>query len=89
MLPNCDKSAAQKGEFGYRASSATENLDVEVAYFLAQGIAVDPQQVRGTDLIAARGREGRGQQRMLDLAQNAMIQAGGRKPVLELGKVSR
>ena len=43
---------AKRG-FSYRASVAAENLDVEIADLLAQGIAVDAQQICGADLIAA------------------------------------
>jgi hypothetical protein len=37
MLPNCDKSAAQKPHFGQAGSAlaAAENLDVEVTNLLA------------------------------------------------------
>ena len=43
-----------------------ENLDVEVADFLPQSIAVDPQQVGRPDLIAAGGGQHGGQQGMFD-----------------------
>ena len=49
------------------SAAATEDLDIEVADFLAQRVAVDPEQVRGADLIAARGGERHRQERMLDL----------------------
>ncbi len=61
MLLNYDKTAAQKPQFGFSPLiAAAENLDVEIADFLSQRIAVDPQQVGGADLIAAgRGQSGR------------------------------
>src|SRR5260370_40412518 len=58
------------------SAAAAEHLDVEVADFLAQCVAVDPEQVGGPDLIAARGRERHRQQRVLDLAQDAVVQTG-------------
>src|SRR5882672_5456197 len=80
---------------GYRRLShisispaAAEHLDVEIADLLAQRIAVDPEQVGGADLVAAGGRERHREQRMLDLPQNAVIEAGGRQLVAEGRKVS-
>src|SRR5689334_11649978 len=87
MLPNCDKSAAQKRGISSPASAAAENLDVQVADFLAQGIAVDAQQVRGADLVAAGGGQGRGQQWMFDLTQDPVIETGGRQAVFKARKI--
>jgi hypothetical protein len=43
MLPNCDNSAAQDPEIRRGCSAAAaENLDIEVADFLPQRIAVEP-----------------------------------------------
>src|SRR5689334_21335027 len=43
------------------SAPASINLNVEVPDLLAQRIAVQPEQVGGADLVAAGGREGRGQ----------------------------
>ena len=76
-----------KRRFGYLGSAAPENLDVEVADFLAQGIAVDAQQIRGADLIAAGRSQGRRQQRLLNLAQDPVIQPGRRQAILEAREI--
>src|SRR5262245_65164078 len=70
------------------SSAAAKHLDVEVADFLAQGVAVDPEQVSGADLVAARGRERHRQERMLDLTQDTVIEAG-RRLVVATGRVVR
>src|SRR5258708_6928120 len=58
-----------------RASAAgAENLNVEIADLLAQGIAIDAEEVRGADLVAACGGERHGQQRVLDLPQDPVIE---------------
>ena len=53
--------------------AAPENLDVEIADFLSQRIAIDPQQVGGANLVAAGGGQSRCQQGIFDLAQHPMI----------------
>src|SRR5262245_33828312 len=68
---------------GMYSVPAAKDLNFEVADFLAQCIAVKPEQIGGTDLIAARGRESRRQQRIFDLPQNAMIEPGRRQAVLK------
>ncbi len=45
----------------YLGSAAAEDLDVEVADLLAKGVAVDAEQIRGADLIAAGRGQGRRQ----------------------------
>jgi hypothetical protein len=76
MLPNCDNSGARKVALwpigtiksNERASAAAaEDLDIEIADFLAQRVAIDPEQIRRADLVTARGRKRRRQERMLDL----------------------
>ena len=57
------------------AAAGAVNLDLEVADLLAQGIAVDTQEIGGADLIASRGRKRRRQKRRLHFPQNAVIQA--------------
>ena len=41
--------------------TAAKNLNIEVADFLAQRIAIEAQEIRSSDLIAARGCQGRRQ----------------------------
>src|SRR5262245_21747718 len=49
-------------------SAGSEHLNLQITDLLAQGIAVDPKQVSGANLIAPGGCQGHGQERMLDLA---------------------
>src|SRR4029453_12183669 len=70
-------------------SAGAEYLDVEVADLLAERVAVDAQQIGGADLVATGRSEGCGEQRHLDLAQDAMIEARWRQAVREAGKVGR
>src|SRR5262245_2681 len=67
----------------YKSMAAGEELNIEVADFLAQSIAVKSEQVGGTDLIAARGGQGGRQQWVFDFAQNAVIEPGRRQPVFK------
>src|SRR5579883_22153 len=69
------------------SAAAAEHLDLEIADLLAQGIAINPEQVSGADLVAARGRKRDRQQRMLNLAQDAVIEAGRRQRVPEAGEI--
>src|SRR5581483_9151992 len=64
---------------GLISASAAVHLDIEVANFFAQGVAVDAEEIGGADLIAARRRQCRGEQRILHFAQDAMIEAGWRQ----------
>src|SRR5688500_12401216 len=66
-----------------------EDLDVEVADFLAKRIAVEAKQIGGPDLVAPGCRESGGEQRILDFTQDAVVEAGRRQSVLEAGKISR
>ena len=68
---------------------AAIDLDIKIADLFAQRVAVDPQQVGGADLVAARGCERRRQQRIFDLPQDAVIEAGRRQAVIETGEICR
>src|SRR6185503_19310979 len=72
-----------------RLIAAAVDLNIEVADFLAQGVAVDAEQVGRANLVAAGGGERGGQQRIFDLAQDAVIEPGRRHPVLETGEIAR
>src|SRR5882724_8526449 len=56
-------------------AAAAVDLDIEVPDLLAQGVAVQTEQVGGADLIAAGGRERCGEQRYLNLLQDPVIEA--------------
>src|SRR5215208_7993405 len=64
------------------------HLDVEVADLLAQRVAVDAEQVGGADLVTAGSGERGREQRVLDLAQDAVIEAGRRHAVGEAGEIA-
>src|SRR2546423_1485667 len=88
MLQNCDKKVRRRTPTRRNASAiGPKHLDIEVADLLAQRIAVDAKEVGGADLIAARGCQGRRQQRMPPPARHAMIGAGGRQVVAEAKKM--
>src|ERR1700747_2801944 len=70
-------------------SARSDHPDIEVADLLAQGVAVDPQEVGGADLVAAGGRKGRGKQGIFDLSQEAMVEAGRRQRVVDPGEVAQ
>src|SRR5215475_6937990 len=94
MLRNCDYSAASFaakmiGETIDRSAAGADDLDIEVADLLSQGIAVDPQEVGSPDLIAAGCRERGRQQRVFDLAQDAVIEARRRQRVMKRREVAR
>src|SRR5690349_5459456 len=90
MLPNCDKSAARRRIYPSvcaLVAAAAIDLDVEVADFLAKRVAIDPEQIGGADLVAARGRERRRKQRIFDFAQDAVVEPSRRQTVLEAGEI--
>src|SRR3990170_890691 len=68
---------------------AAVNLDIEIPYLLSQRVAVEAEQVGGTNLVAPRRRQRRGQQRHLDLLEDAVIEARRRHPVGEAGEMRR
>src|SRR5882757_9238034 len=70
------------------SAAGADDLDVEVADLLAQRVAVDPEQVRGADLVAARGGQSRGEKRLLHLAQDAMVEPGRRQIVAEIREIA-
>src|SRR5262245_57291253 len=70
LLPSCIGSTA-----------GADHLDVEIADLLAQGVAIDTQEVGGADLVSARCRQRGRQQRLFNLAQNAVIEPGRRQAV--------
>src|SRR6201986_257172 len=70
-----------------RLPPAAIDLNVEVPDLLAQRVAVEPQEVGGADLVAAGCRECCGQERHLDLLEDAVIEAGRRHAVREAGEV--
>src|SRR5262249_56792971 len=71
------------------SAAAPKHLDVEVADLLAQGVAIDPEQVGGADLVAAGRRQGDRQQRMFDFPQDAVIEPWRGQMVAETGKIGR
>src|SRR5262245_6858751 len=70
-------------------TAAAEYLDVQIADLFPQRVAVDAEQVGGADLVAASGGERHRQQRMLDLAQDAVIEPGRRQLVAEGREICR
>src|ERR1700694_2747221 len=99
MLPNCDNSAAYPpGTCSILAAftrifaatslaAAAVDLNVQIADFLPQRVAVEAEQVGRADLIAARRRQRRSEQRHLDFLEDAMIEAGRRHAVGEAREV--
>src|SRR6266496_5795176 len=70
-----------------RSAGGTDHLDLQLADLLAQGVAMDAQEIGGADLVAAGGGERRGDQRIFDLAQDAVIEARRRQRALEIGEI--
>src|ERR1700730_10735456 len=67
--------------------AAPIDLNVEIADFLPQRVAVEAEQIGGADLVAARRRQRRRQQRHLDFLEDAVIEARRRHAVGKAGKV--
>src|SRR5690349_24137754 len=61
------------------ASWSPTDVNVQFADLLAQGIAIEPEHVRGLELIAARRQQGARDQRTLDLAKQPVIDTGRRQ----------
>src|SRR3712207_4192468 len=57
-----------------RLFDPAHDLDVEFAQLLAQRVAVEPEQLGRPDLVAARRRQGKLQERPLDLAQDPVVE---------------
>src|SRR5664279_3674345 len=72
---------------GVQLASAAVDLDVEIADFLAQCVAVKAEKVGGTDLIAARRGQCRRQEWNLNLLQNPVIKARRGHAVREAGEM--
>ena len=70
-------SVRQKICCNYASVRATYHLNIQFFDFFSQGIAVQSQQIRRPDLIAAGRRKTQLDQRPLNLAHYALVQAGG------------
>ena len=68
------------------SAGAAENLNIEIANFLAQRIAINPKQVGSPDLVTAGCGKGHRQKRMLDFAQHAVVEARWRQLGPKLAK---
>src|SRR5580700_46141 len=55
--------------------AAAVDLDVQVANLLSQRVAVEAEQVGGTDLVAPGRRQRGREQRNLDFLEDAMVEA--------------
>src|SRR5260370_35697316 len=72
---------------GYRApftrlrasAAAAVDLDVQIANLLAQGVAVEPEQVGSANLVAPGRRQRGREQRHLDFLQNPWIEPRRRR----------
>ena len=71
------------------SAAPAKHLDVEIADFLPQSVAVETQEIGRPDLISAGGCQRGRQQRVLDFAQNTVIKPGWRQAVLEARKIGR
>src|SRR5262245_23358814 len=78
-----------RGREDPNSAAGADHLNVEVADLLAQGVAVDPEQVGGADLVAARRRECGREQWLLHLAQDAVIEPGRRQAIAEAREIAR
>src|SRR6476646_10503887 len=79
--------ADQRAVWRWSLIAAPINLDIQVAYLLAQRVAVEPEQVGGADLIASGRRKRCRQQRHLDFLEDPVIEAGRRHAIGEAGKM--
>src|SRR5579871_4367122 len=79
----------RSGRQARRLAAAAVNLDIQVADFLPQRIAVQTEQVGRADLVAAGRRQRRGQKRHLDLLEDAVIEAGRRYAIGKAREVRR
>src|SRR2546430_12758172 len=62
-----------------RLAAAPIDLDIEIPDLLAERVAVQPEQIGRPDLVAAGGRQRGGEQRHLDLLEDAEIKAPPRE----------
>src|SRR5260221_224711 len=68
-------------------AAAAEDLNVEIADFLTQRVAIDPEQICGADLVPASGRKRHRQERMLDLPEHPVVEARRRQSVAEAREI--
>src|SRR3954468_5309254 len=68
-------------------AAAPVDLNVEIPDLLPQRIAVEAEQVGRADLVATRGRQRRGEQRHLDLLEDAVVEPRRWHAVREAGEV--
>src|ERR1700684_4201402 len=66
--------------------TAPVDLNVQVANLLPQRVPIEAEQIGGADLIAPGRRQRGGEQRHLDLLEDAVIEAGRRHPVWKTRK---
>ena len=52
-------------------------LNIPAAQFGAEGIAINPKQISGAELVAIGGCKAGAQQRRLDFREDALIEACG------------
>src|ERR1700722_4784637 len=70
-----------------RSAAGADDLDFQVPDFLAQSVAVDAEQIGGADLVSPRCGERGGEQRVFDLAQDAVIKPGRRQSVAKAAEI--
>src|SRR6478735_10011845 len=83
VWPQADQRAVRR----WSLIATPINLDIQVAYLLAQRVAVEPEQVGGADLIAPGRRQRGRQQGHFDFLEDPVIKAGWRHAVGETGKM--
>src|ERR1700736_1322946 len=74
-------------EAATRLAAAPVDLNVQIADFLPQRVAVEAEQIGGADLIAARRRQRCGEQRDLDFLEDAVVEARRRDAVRKAREV--
>src|SRR6266404_510536 len=70
-------------------NSTPVNLNVQVANFLPQRVAVEAQKVGRANLVAPRRRQSRREQGYFDFLEYAVIEPGRRHAVRKAGKMRR
>src|SRR5262252_6808516 len=84
-----DHTAASNASHGPYSSARSDDLYVEVPDLFAQRVAIHAEEVSGPDLIAPSRRESRGQQRVLHLAKNSVIETRRGQIGVEAGEIAR
>src|ERR1700746_3863425 len=74
---------------GVRSGAGSDDLYVEVPDLFAQRVAIHTEEVGGPDLIAPGRRESCGQQRVLHLAKDSVIETGRGQIGVEAGEIAR